>query len=86
MEYFGDPVVNNKLFDRLVNLKVVSTVSAGFDHLDVGHITKKGIRIGHTPAGVAEATADQAMALMLAAARNLVPGVRQMMGKEQIDR
>ena len=85
-EYFGVPEVNNELFDQLNNLKVVSTVSAGFDHLDIEYLRNRGIRIGHTPSGVSEATADQAMALMLAAARNLVPGVHQMMGKTQVVR
>ena len=84
--YFGIPEVNNGLFDQLENLKVVSACSAGFDHLDLKYLRNRGIRIGHTPTGVSEATADQAMALMLAAARNIVPGVHQMMGNNQVVR
>ena len=79
-------IITHKLFDQLENLKVVSAASAGYDHLDLKYLRNRGIRIGHAPGGVAEATADQAMALMLAAARNLVPGVHQMMGKTQVDR
>jgi len=86
MAYFGNTEENNRRFSKLPNLKVVSTVSAGFDHLDVEHLRNRSIRIGHTPAGVTEATADMAMSLMLAAARKLVPGVAQMMGKEQVER
>ena len=41
------------------NLKVVSTVSAGYDHLDIDYLKSRNIRIGHTPAQVADATADQ---------------------------
>ena len=65
MEYFGCPKTNNELFDSLPNLKVVSTVSAGYDHLDRDTIRTRGIRIGHTPGGVAEATADMARELNL---------------------
>ena len=58
MGFFGCQKANNELFDSLPNLKIVSTVSAGYDHLDKSYLQKRGIRIGHTPGGVAEATAD----------------------------
>ena len=80
------PAKNNILFDQLPNLKVVSTVSAGYDHLDIEYLTKKGIRVGNAPQGVGEATADMAMALMLASARNVVPGVQQTMGNKHFER
>ena len=73
-EHFGDKSKNTRLFDQLPNLKVVSTVSAGFDHLDIDYLRNRQIRIGHTPRQVAAATADMALALMLAGARNLVRG------------
>ena len=76
MEHFGDKTKNTRLFDQLPNLKVVSTVSAGYDHLDIDYLHQRQIRIGHTPRQVAAATADQAMALMLAGARNLYRGAR----------
>ena len=41
------------------NLKIVSTVSAGYDHLDIDYLKSRNIRIGHTPEQVADATADQ---------------------------
>jgi lactate dehydrogenase-like 2-hydroxyacid dehydrogenase len=59
MEFFGSPEDNTKLFKTLENLKVVSTVSAGYDHLDVKYLHERGIKIGHTPGGVAEGTSDQ---------------------------
>ena len=58
MGFFGSQKANNELFDSLPNLKIVSTVSAGYDHLDKSYLQNRGIRIGHTPGGVAEATAD----------------------------
>ena len=38
MEHFGDKEKNMKMFDEMPNLKVVSTVSAGFDHLDIEYL------------------------------------------------
>ena len=38
MEHFGDKEKNTKMFDEMPNLKVVSTVSAGFDHLDIEYL------------------------------------------------
>ena len=76
MSHFGSPKRNNELFEKMKNLKIVSTVSAGYDHLDIEYLSSRGIRVGHTPKQVAEATADQAMSLMLAGARNLVRGTQ----------
>ena len=38
MEHFGDRERNTKMFAEMPNLKVVSTVSAGFDHLDIEYL------------------------------------------------
>ena len=52
----------------------------------MNHLLKRNIRVGHTPKQVSEATADQAMTLMLAGARNLYPGVQAMLGPNEIKR
>ncbi|XP_011880804.1 PREDICTED: glyoxylate reductase/hydroxypyruvate reductase-like isoform X2 [Vollenhovia emeryi] len=51
------------------NLKVVSTMSAGYDHLDVPEIKRRGIKVGHTPNVLSAAVSEIAVFLMLAAAR-----------------
>ncbi|KAF7668017.1 hypothetical protein LDENG_00036870 [Lucifuga dentata] len=53
------------------NLKVISTLSAGLDHLDLDEIKKRGIRIGHTPGILTDATAELTVALLLATARRI---------------
>lgn len=35
MDYFGSSDENKKIFDTMPNLKCVSTVSAGYDHLEM---------------------------------------------------
>jgi len=53
------------------DLKVISTLSVGFDHIDVAAATARGIRVTNTPEVLTEATADLAWALLLAVARRI---------------
>ena len=53
-------------------LKVISNMAVGVDNIDVAAATGRGIPVGNTPGVLTEATADQAFALMLAAARRIV--------------
>ena len=64
--------IDREVIEAGADLKVISTLSAGFEHIDVAAATKKGIYIGHTPGVLTEATADLAFALILAASRNIV--------------
>jgi glyoxylate reductase len=57
-------------------LKVISSMSVGVDHIDVAAATARGIPVGNTPGVLTDATADQAFALMLSAARRIVEGER----------
>lgn len=56
-------------------LKVISSMSVGVDHIDIAEATKRVIPVGNTPGVLTDATADQAFALLLAAARRIVEGV-----------
>ncbi|MED5608100.1 NAD(P)-dependent oxidoreductase [Pseudomonas sp. JH-2] len=64
--------IDAALLARCPRLKVLSTVSAGFDHIDVAACTAHGTRVCNTPKAVAAATADLAFGLLLAAARRIV--------------
>ena len=55
-------------------LKVIGTMSVGFDHLKVGEIQSRQIPIGYTPEVLTDATAELTVALMLAAARRIPEG------------
>jgi lactate dehydrogenase-like 2-hydroxyacid dehydrogenase len=52
-------------------LTVVSNFAVGYDNIDVPACTRRGIPVGNTPGVLTEATADQAMALLLAVARRI---------------
>ncbi len=53
------------------NLKVIANYAVGFDNIDVHAAAKKGIHVTNTPDVLTHATADLAMALLLAAARRI---------------
>ena len=63
--------IDAALLDRAPRLRVVSTMAVGVDHIDVAACTARGIPVGHTPDVLTEATADLAIALLLAVARRL---------------
>ncbi len=62
------------------NLKVISNYAVGFDNVDLDAATRAGIPVGHTPGVVTDATADLAFALLLASARRLTEGDRELHG------
>lgn len=58
------------------NLKVISTYSVGYDHIDTQYAVKKKIRVGYTPEILTDATADLAFSLMLDIVRRVSEGDR----------
>ncbi|NQX87222.1 MAG: D-glycerate dehydrogenase [Halioglobus sp.] len=73
---FLTDAVTAALVQRMENLEFVSSVSVGLDHIDLPALNARGIPVGHTPGVLVDATADLAMALLLAAARRVVEGDR----------
>jgi glyoxylate reductase len=71
---YGHPIVGGSLLDRLPALKVISNFGVGVDHIDLQAAAARKIPVGNTPGAVDGATADMTMALLLAAARNIVIG------------
>ena len=71
---YGHPRVDGPLMDRAPNLKVVSNHGVGVDHIDCDAAKARGIAVGNTPGCLDASTADMTLALMLAAARNVVIG------------
>ncbi|XP_071635018.1 glyoxylate reductase/hydroxypyruvate reductase [Temnothorax longispinosus] len=59
-------------------LKVVSTMSSGYDHIDTTLIKKRGIKAGHTPEVLSAAVAEMAVLLLLSAARRAHEGRQKM--------
>ncbi|MCX5812613.1 MAG: D-glycerate dehydrogenase [Proteobacteria bacterium] len=68
--------INKNIIDAAPALKVISTMSAGFEHIDVSEATNKGIYIGYTPGVLTDATADLAFTLLLSVSRRIVEADR----------
>ncbi len=54
------------------SLKVISTFSTGYEHIDVSEAKTRGIKVGYTGDILTETTADLAIGLMLCLGRRLV--------------
>ena len=74
MYTYTHPVVDGSLLDQLPSLKVISNFGVGVDHIDLKAAGARRIPVGNTPGVLDGATADLTMALVLAAARNIVGG------------
>lgn len=59
------------------NLKVLSTMSVGFDHLNLEELKKRGIRVGYTPDVLTDAVAELTVALLLATSRRLIEAAHE---------
>ena len=72
-------LLTDKIRSRVIrqnpNLKVISTVSVGYDHIDVDYATSLGIPVTNTPGVLTVTTAEHAILLMSAVGRNLIPAV-----------
>ena len=66
--------IDKKMIDSATNLKVISTYSVGFDHIDINHAIKKKIHVGYTPEVLTDATADLAFTLILDVMRRVSEG------------
>jgi len=66
--------INKEIIDLAKNLKVISTYSVGFDHIDTKYAKKKKIRVGFTPEVLTDATADLAFGLLLDILRRVSEG------------
>lgn len=57
------------------SLKVIGTMSVGYDHVDLGACRKRGIPVGFTPDVLTNATAELTVALLLSVSRRLKEGL-----------
>ena len=63
--------IDAALIDAAPELKVISQCAVGYDNIDVGAATARGIPVGNTPGVLTDATADFAFALLMSAARRI---------------
>lgn len=76
----GDPITAEVVAAVKDSVRVISTFSVGFDHVDVNAAQAAGIPVGHTPDVLTDATADLTFLLVLAAARRAHEGEQLVRG------
>lgn len=74
--------IDMELMERGTELVVISTMSVGYEHIDVEEATKRGIYVCNTPGVLTEAVADHAFALLLATARRITEADRFIRGRK----
>ncbi|KAJ8456175.1 hypothetical protein ONZ45_g18796 [Pleurotus djamor] len=67
---FGEGVTPELLEAAGPSLRVVSTMSVGFEHINLKAVSEKNIRVGYTPDVLTDAVADICIMLALMASRN----------------
>jgi len=65
--------IDRALLDAAPRLRAVATFAVGVDNIDLAATADRGIPVGNTPDVLTDATADLTFALLLAAARRVVP-------------
>ncbi len=73
--YLSDKI-NRDIIDCSENLRLIANYGAGFNNIDVAYAAKKGIWVTNTPGVLHETTADLTWAMILGAARRIVPAER----------
>jgi len=74
--------IDAEIMDAGPRLVVISSMSVGYDHIDIPEATKRGIYVTYTPGVLTETTADFAWALLMASARRVAEADRFIRGKQ----
>ena len=77
--------VNEELIKRFPSLKLICTMSVGYDHIDVQAAQRLGIPVCHVPSVQNEAVADHVLMLLLASARRVIEGDKIVRSPDTID-
>lgn len=73
---FPYDMIDREVIENAKKLKVISTYSVGYDHIDLQQAKSHKIKIGYTPDVLTNATADLAVALLLDSMRRVTEGDR----------
>ena len=77
--------VTAEALEKLPNLRLIVTRSAGYDHIDLRAASQKGIVVCNIPDYGANMIAEHAFGLLLAVARNIVRGANRYSQERRFD-
>jgi len=74
--------IDTGVLDAAPRLRAIANMAVGTDNIDLEAAAARGIPVGNTPDVLTDATADIALALLLALARRVVTGAAKVRGGE----
>lgn len=74
--------IDAPLLEKTKNIKVISTLSVGFNHIDMEAAKAKNIAVTNTPGILTDTTADLTFALLMATARRIPEASEQLRNNE----
>ncbi len=69
--------MNKEFLDKMPNLKLISTMSTGFDHIDMEECRRRGITVCNVPTYGETVVAEHTFALLLSIARKLPESIER---------
>ncbi len=69
--------LNSELLSKLPNVKFVTTMSTGFNHIDIDYSKKKGIKVSNIPYYGGNTVAEHTFGLILTLSKNLDDAISQ---------
>jgi D-lactate dehydrogenase len=69
--------IDGKILDKLPKLKLIVTMSTGFDHIDLEECKRRGITVCNVPTYADETVAEHTFAIILAIARKMCESVER---------
>lgn len=72
----GSELLNERTLAQAEDLRIIARNGAGYDKVDLDYCADRGIYVTTTPGAMADAVADEALAMVLSLARKLPEGDR----------
>jgi|ERR1035437_909129 D-lactate dehydrogenase len=82
---FINSIISKGVIDKLPKLKLITTRSTGYDHIDVTYANSKGISVASVPSYGSRTVAEFAFALILALSRKIFPAYHHLREEDSFD-